>query len=337
MAGVIFSEGSGLNDSMFGKSQAPIKALIQQNVEAFQKQSMIDKIFYMDKINTYAAKYTSETSLANFEDVGENGAYPINSIQEGFSKVIEPTTWKNRFEVTQEMIEDANMGKIKSRANVFSLSYNRTREQFAADMLAGGMGATVAFGGKKYDTTAADGKPLFSAEHLSKTNDKYKQSNLFKYTAASDKITEVLDKAQEHMQDVRDDDGNLLTVSPSTIIIPNSGSMKRKLWEAIGSELDPNSANNAFNFQVGLWNVMVWNYLPKTIGGKEYFMLLDEKFNQDYIGMVWADRTDLKVKSAIDGNTDANVWSGRARFGAGFNNWRGIALVGDGLSGATQL
>ena len=101
MAGIIFAEGTGLNDSVFGKSQAPIKAMIEQNVEAFEKQSMIDKIYYMDTTTHYAEKYTSETSMGDFEDVGENGAYPITSIQEGYSKTIEPTTWKSRFEVTR--------------------------------------------------------------------------------------------------------------------------------------------------------------------------------------------------------------------------------------------
>ena len=37
---------------------------------------------------------------------------------------------------------------------------------------------------------------------------------------------------------------------------------------AVGSDLDPEINNNAMNFQAGLWNVCVWNYLPKTIGGK---------------------------------------------------------------------
>ena len=43
---IIFSQGSGVNDSLFGKSQAPIRAVIEQNVEAFGELSMIDKIFY---------------------------------------------------------------------------------------------------------------------------------------------------------------------------------------------------------------------------------------------------------------------------------------------------
>ena len=121
MASIIFSEGSGISDSIFGKSQEPIRAIIEENVESFQETSMIDKVFYMDTSKNYAEKYTTETSLGDFSDVGENGAYPKNSIREGYSKVIEPSTWKNSFEVTQEMIEDAKMGKIRSRANVFPL------------------------------------------------------------------------------------------------------------------------------------------------------------------------------------------------------------------------
>ena len=37
----------------------------------------------------------------------------------------------------------------------------------------------------------------------------------------------------------------------------------------------------------------------------------------------------------IDPNTDANIWRGRARFAAGFNNWRCIALCGEGVSGTS--
>ena len=137
MAGIIFAEGTGLNDSVFGKSQAPIKAMIEHNVEAFEKQSMIDKIFYMDTTTNYAEKYTSETSMGDFEDVGENGAYPITSIQEGYSKVIEPTTWKSRFEVTQEMI----CLLYTSEANIQAL-YDRDKTRGAQFVLQNGFGYT---------------------------------------------------------------------------------------------------------------------------------------------------------------------------------------------------
>ena len=296
---------------------------------------MIDKVFYMDTTTNYAEKYTSATALGDFQDVGENGAYPLTSVQEGYSKIIEPTTWKSRFEVTRELIEDSKFNLAESRARKFGASYNRTREKYAADMIAGGVGTSITFGGKKYDTTSADGVSLFSNAHGSATKGYKNQSNRFKYTAGTDKYTEILDAAQEQMQDIRDDDGNLLNIKPDTIIIPNSGKLKRELFAAIGSELDPNTNNNAFNFQLGLWNVLVWNYLPKTIGDKPYFMLMDSRFKEDYLCLPFVERTPLTVKSDIDPNTDANIWRGRARFAAGFNNWRCIALCGEGVSGTS--
>ena len=77
---IIFSEGSGVANSIFGKSQEPIKTLIESGVEAFQEFSAVDKIFSMDTTKNYAEKYTSETSMGDFADVGENGAYPKPTI-----------------------------------------------------------------------------------------------------------------------------------------------------------------------------------------------------------------------------------------------------------------
>ena len=333
MAGIIFSEGSGIANSSFGKSQEPIKALIESNVEAFEERSAIDKVFCMTTTKNYAEKYTNETSLGDFEDVGENGAYPKTGMREGYSKVIEPTTWKSSFEVTQEMVEDAKASKIRGRVNIFAGSFGRTREKFAAGLLAGGTKAKTDFAGKQYDTTSADGVPLFSAKHPSITKGTGAQSNLF--TGAFSQT--VLDAMQEKMQMFTDDDGNLLNVAPDTIIIPNVGSLKRAVLAAVGSDLDPATANNALNFQMGLWNVIVWPYLPAAIDGKPYFMMMDSQFKDNYECLPWLDRVKLTVQSTLDPNTDANVFKGRARFGAGFNNWRCIALCGEGISAGTKL
>ena len=43
-------------------------------------------------------------------------------------------------------------------------------------------------------------------------------------------------------------------------------------------------------------------------------------------GPIFQDRVPLEVKSIIDTNNDNNVWQGRARFGAGFVDWRFIAV-----------
>lgn len=337
MAGMIFSQGSGVADSVFGKSVEPIRALVEQGAEAFEQQSMIDKIYAMDTTQNFAEKYTSETALGAFEPVGEGGAYPKSEFREGYSQVITPDTWKNSFVVTQEMVEDAKMGKVKQKASAFNLSYGRTREDFAAGLLMGGFSGAVTMAGKQFSAKAADGKSLFATDHPSITG-KGTQSNLYDADISYDTICYM----EEKMQNFTDDDGNLLNLMPDTIIIPNRARAKKLVFDAVGADGIPNSANNSFNYMHDRWNIIVWPYLNKYLtgltgltSGKDPIIMMDSKFNEAYFGAVWLDRIKLTVKTTIDENTDDNVWSGRARYAAGFNNWRAFIGCFAGSSGST--
>ena len=140
MSGFIYSESSGLNHAIIGKKLAPVRAIISECVEAFQNASLIDKIFFMDKSKSWASNYSSETALGGFQDVGEGGAFPQDSFQEGFDKTIQFRIWKDQFTLTKEILDDASVGKIKSKAGMFAQAYGRGREGYAAALLAGGIG-----------------------------------------------------------------------------------------------------------------------------------------------------------------------------------------------------
>ena len=45
MAQIIFGKMTGLADSIYGKSEAPIKAFLEENVKAYTDSSMVEKIF----------------------------------------------------------------------------------------------------------------------------------------------------------------------------------------------------------------------------------------------------------------------------------------------------
>lgn len=332
---MIFSKGAGINNSIFGKSQEPIKMFLEQQEEAFLKNSMIEKIWFMDSTTNFAEKYAMETSLGNFQAVGENGAYPESSFQEGYSRVVEPETWKLKFSATQEMIEDAKFGKIKSRAHGFILSYARTRELFSASFFNNGNATSMSFAGKTWDVTCADGLALFSAGHTSKTGNTGTQSNLFGGAITYDNICSL----EEKMHYFTDDDGNILNLQPDTIIIPDKAAAKKALFNAIGQDGEPGTFNNSFNIQYGRWNVIISPYLNDwsgTSGGNTWYMM-DSSFNQAYQALVWLDRIKLTVNSEIDPNTDANIFKGRARYAAAPNNWRTIAASAPNLAGATTL
>src|SRR5690554_1878691 len=168
---MIFSKAAGLNDSIFGRSQEPIKMMLTDQSEAFENKSVLKDIFCMDETTNFAEKYLYETSLGDFEAVGENGLYPDSSFQEGYGKTIEPDEWKLQFPITQTMIEDTKFGKVKQKAYGFMKSYHRGREKFGLGILNEGQSTTMTFGNnnKVFNIACNDGLALFSGAHTSKT------------------------------------------------------------------------------------------------------------------------------------------------------------------------
>lgn len=334
---MIFSKASGVNDSAFGKSQEPIKMYLERLEESFEAMSMLDKIFFMDKTNQFGEKYAQETNLGDFAPVGENGNYPRSSLQVGFEKFIEPEEWKLAFAITQTMLEDGKVGKaIKKQGQNLMLSYHRTREKFGAEILRNAIGTTMKFGSvdgkaKEFNVAGADGKAFFAPDHPSATRGtKLQQSNLFDESFSYDSLS----YAEEAMQKFKDDDGQLLNINPDTIIIPNNARIKKRVFEVLNAEGIPGNSHNDGNFQLGRWDVIVWNYLSNPAGitsGEDWWILMDSAARDIAEALVWLERVPLTVRSWIDNNNDANVFNGRARFGASPNNWRAFAACVPGM------
>ena len=56
MAQIIFGKMSGLNDSSYGKSEAPIKACLEENVKAYTEKSFVERVFKLVDSDNYAEK-----------------------------------------------------------------------------------------------------------------------------------------------------------------------------------------------------------------------------------------------------------------------------------------
>ena len=333
MANITFSEGSGVNDSIFGKTQTAVRMLIEKRGEQFERESIAEKIFKKTKSERWAEKYTGMTAMDGYQVVGENGPHPTDGMQEGYSKVIESVVWKNSFSISREIIDDSKTVDLRKKPQAFIIAYYRTREKLAAALLGGAIkgDATATFAGGKFDLKGADGQNLFYSAHSAKVSGAA-QCNLWSDAFSAD----ALGMLEVKMQNTRGDNDEILDVAPDTILIPNIHSLKKAVFAAIGADKDPDTANNGFNYQFGRWNVIVWPYLNQFItSGTAPWLLMDSRYNQDYDALIWQDRVALDVRSTIDENTDANVWRGYARFTAGFNDWRCIACAG--VSGATDL
>lgn len=330
---VIFSESSGVADSVFGKVQAPVRAFVEERAEEFEKNSVLKDLFHMGSSQNYGDLYTGMTSFDDFEPVGENGAYPETSMQEGYQKLLVYETWKLSFALSAEIMEDGKIMDLTKQPRKFMTAYGRTREKFGAALYGCAMNgaSTMTYKGKTYSLAGADGQKLFSKTHPSKVKGG-DQTNMFSNAFSVD----ALGRAESAMHVFKDDNGQILDVAPDTIVIPDDADLKKDVFAAIGADKEPTTANNAFNYQFGRWKVIVWSYLNQFItAGAKPWVLLDSKFNETYEGAVWNDRIPLSLRSTIDENTDANVWRGRARFNACFNDWR-FACCG-GMTGGTSL
>lgn len=333
MAGFTFSEANGVGDSIFKDYQAAIQGFILKQAEAFEAKSALNLIFKNVKTTGFAKKYTGLVGDEGLYPVGENGNHPHGSMREGFSKIVEHDIWKGQMTISREMIDDDNTGAMEDEAVRMMTGYGRTKEMYGAAMLGGAIkqAKSIKFRGWDFDTATADDMPLFAKAHKSVLG-KSTQSNLFADAFSND----ALMAAECAMQDFRDDAGNLLTVAPTTIIIPNDYQLKKDVFAAIGADKDPNTANNGFNYNFGRWNVIVWQYLNQFIDkGSKPWMLFDKDYSDTYNGLVWQTRIDAEIKSYVDNETDANVWNMYARFRAAFNDWRCIAV--GGISGGDTL
>lgn len=330
------SIGSGLNGTIYGDCQVPLKAFLESRGEAFQRESLLPYLYRMEKSRHWAERYSSETAMGDFEPVGEGGDYPKTGFEDGYFRDIVNMTFKQSFSVTQELVEDCLLGTMKQRANKLVTAYGRTREKFGRILYAGGLyGTTVSYKGKTFACGSADGQALFSKTHPNKVNGA-KQTNLYKGTFTNT----LLGKIETEMQNIKGDNGELLGVAPDTIWIPNDAALKDAVFSAVGADKEPTSGNNAFNYQFGRWNIIVDPYLTAALtdlgkSSEKPFFLLDSKFIELNDGPIFQDRVPLDVKSVIDNNNDNNVWQGRARFGAGFADWRFVA-VGN-MSAGTDL
>lgn len=327
MADLIFSAAAGLNDTMFGKSAYPIHMVMEQALEAHEQKSVLKKLYKFEKSENWAEELTAMSAMDNWEVTPENGKPKKSGMQETFKKQIEHFEWTNEFDITRKMVDDAKFNLMEMRARKMAQAYNRTREEFGIRMITNATGKTLKFQNQLFDTTCADGLPLFSTAHPYFFNRKNTQSNLF-----SDGFSnKVLAKMESRMQNLEGDKEEVLAISPDTIIIPNDADIVYDVFEAIGADKDPETSNNGFNYQYGRWNVITipvkyWNIASDAT--TKPFILLDSSFNDTDLTAVWFERIPMEVDAYVEDGTRAAIYSGYARFGVGFNNWRGMMMGG---------
>ena len=345
---IIYNIDEAVKRSDFGVLEEPIKLAFANKSEPFEKKSLINEYFLVRKTSKFEEKFRSEgRTMGEFKLSDDMEESPLDDDGEGFAKAFGTVEWKNGFVVSKQMLEDSDSGKVRQLSGELVTGYYRGREYFARDMVCGGLAGyhsiTRKNGAvKKFDCTTLDSidgalatlykVPLFSVAHRLPENHFKVGANLHP-VVQSNKFgvigginpTEILavEKLQDLLGQIREkglqfvgEDGKTAGYKYDTILIPTFYRLKKVLELAIAGD---NS-----------WRIVEDEYLDNRTGFLSTdlaFLVKSSEAMSDTEGAILLDRVALTIRSYVENKNEANVWTGRARYGAGFVSYRHIAYV----------
>lgn len=363
MAGIIFNIQESLNNSAFNILQEPIKMILENEVEAFEKSSIIDKVFVMKTTDKYREEFRSTTTMDGFKPTEDMEVAGISDFQEGYSKQFVFQTWTNSFVVSKQTMEDNQMMSIEPKAMGFIKSYGRTREEYAVNVIGAALGfadsdlsaaqlakknslGIKASHGLGMDTTTGDidgtKQVYFHNAHKGvKINGTSLTSQSNRYNAAIDVddatqgnleelVMDAIEQVASKAKQFKDDKGNIVPVTYTRIVLGEDYRLNDLIMRALKSRYGSPMGGNGVNLVYGKYEVVTNAYLSGVKGFTDAdhgLLLIDPQRNKEGLGAVWFDRKPLEVRSYKDDKTEANVWAGRARFGAGFGDFRAISYL----------
>lgn len=360
--GIIFNIEQSARLSDFNILQEPIKMILDNEVEAFEKGSIIPEVFVQKTTDRYMEEYRSSTSMDGFKPTEDMEVAGISDFEESYFQQFTTQIWTNSFVVSKQTMEDNKMMDIDTKSMGFIKSYGRTREQYAVAMIGAGLGNTYAElkifakAGKGMDTVDGDiegtRQQYFHNAHktvkLRDGRDQITQSNKFyadlKFDAnianIEEKVLDVLGQVEAKMNVYKDDKGNIVPVEVNKIVTGKNYRLVDILMRGLKSKYGSAMEGNGVNTQYGKYKIVTNAYLSgiKGFTDKESgLLLISEDRNREGLGAVWFDRVPLTVRSYVDQKTEANVWAGRARFGAGFGDFRAMSYVAFPQTGADAI
>lgn len=346
MANIVYSSMVSKNEPMFGKFVHPIKALITEESNQWEKnKNLLKALFNIEKSNRYAETIMGQSDFDTFMAKGEGQGADNDSVEKTFDKTIEHIEFAKEFTITKKMADDAKIGigaNASAKAKHFIKAYHKTQIALASAALAHGTESSMVFNKATVNLTTGDGLSLFNKAHPY-ANDKMKgktQSNYFYGNIAAD--AETLQKAMHTlavtMRNFKDENGSNMGFVADTLIIPcNRPALESAAKIVCGTERSAGSNNNDINTQYGGWTLVV---LDGWETEDDRFMVMSSDANESLMGNMFFNRTALDIRSGIDDHTRNMYWNGYCRFGVGFASWKHILLAvssSTAISGATQL
>lgn len=344
-----------------------LNKMLQDTQEAWERENPIDLLFARSTMDTFQETFTSSIGFDHaFTETGDYQIGPIFNTAEGFSATYTTRTFQGSFIITQQALEDRQLGKIKDDANAFMRRWHGDIVEYCMTALDAGFGVV-----KTYETTAGKSRlQLFSADTVDGDIHTPNKNNLFsnKHKAVKrDDMSadDVVTQANFFRAGLKHADDNTNT-KPAIVIGSNDPGQIAKLADfinqvitemenykddngkragVIGSKtiVAPNDAHLKAAIEAALSmetfggqpNVAYKRatakytpYLNDTDCCKDGlgFFIVDKEYQSANHGLELTERIPLTLDVTDQKRPKGIIYDGRQRFDVNVCSWRGIAF-----------
>ena len=347
----------------------PLNAMLQNQQEAWERSNPVDLIFNRGTITTFQETYTSSIGFDHaFTETSDFNVGPIFNTAEGFSATYRTRTFQGGFIITQQTLEDGQVGRVKDDATAFVKRWHADVIEYAMTAVGAGFGVEKTWGSSanggvsRIKLTSADTvdgtldgvkNPLFTNKHTvvkregmtdSDIQAKY-QSNMFRadielggsdagqIAKLADFINQVITTAENYL----DDNGKIAGVLGSkTIVAGNNAHLKMAINAALSMSELQGMPNLAYQRATAEYTPYL-NAIEQFANGKG-FLIVDKAYNASNHGPEFTERIPFTLDVHNLTRPSGVAYDGRQRFDINCASWRGIIFcwLGDVSSNSTD-
>lgn len=350
----------------------PLNQMLRDRQEAWEKENPIDYLFVRGTLTSFQETYTSSIGFAHaFAETADFTVGPIFNTAEGFSATYRTRTFQGGFIITQQALEDRQVGKIKDDASAFIKRWHGDIVEYAMKAIEGGFGQEVTWGSaanggvSRIKLTSADTvdgtldgvkNPLFSKNHTIVKRDGMtdadinakKQSNIF-HAADSEgkpvviggndpgqiaKLADFINQVITTVENYYDDNGKIAGVSGSKeIVTGNHPHLKAAINAALSMSMFGDTPNVAYGRATAKYTPYL-NEITKSDKGFGFF-IVDKAYNAENHGPEFTERVAFTLDVHNLTRPSGIAHDGRQRFDINCASWRGITYCHIGEFGTS--
>ena len=275
--------------------------------------TVYDKIMAVKRATSVVMQENAMGELAAWSSTAkvEGAEFSYSDLAQSTAKSFTMETFANSYDVTEEMQEDNQWPNIMSKAGELGRGAITCMELKAAGVYDDAVAAGT------YTTLAGDA--LGDATH-NLINSGSTGNNLGTIALSAAGIQELEILADK----LYDESGQFVKVNFDTLVV--APEKKKEALELVGSDKDPESANNSINTYYGRYKVVSSPFLAST---SIYYLIASG--NENKFKPIMYNYVEPKLVMRTEPLTGNTLFQGRMRFAVGTAQWQ-HALVSTGAT-----